>query len=145
MTNRLALAVWVRTAIKYMFRVISTYLGFFYFSNYLILSLTKVFLSLKACFLMPLEAIDFRDHMSLGWMSQEGSLIAIEFGAHVVKREEGVNISQMSSVSCLYTHALFKNSAGILFTVGTGKHHICLHLAQNLNNSIILRWCLFLF
>lgn len=32
----------------------------------------------------------------------------------------------------------------MLFTVGTGKHHICLHLAQNLNNSIIQPWCLFL-
>lgn len=51
--------------------------GVFLFQHYLILNLTKVFLSLQVCFLMSLEAVDFRDHMSMGQMSQEGSLIAV--------------------------------------------------------------------
>lgn len=58
-------------------RVTSVYLVSFYFNSYLILNLTKAFLSLQACFLMSLEAVGLRDHMSMGQMSQEGSLIAV--------------------------------------------------------------------
>lgn len=54
-----------------------SWLGIFLFQRDLILNLMKVFLSLQVCFLMSLEAVDFRDHMSMGQMFQEGSLMAV--------------------------------------------------------------------
>lgn len=56
-------------ATKCMSKVTSVHLKSFY--------LTKLFLPLQVCFLMSLEAVDFWDHMTMGQMSQEGSLITI--------------------------------------------------------------------